>query len=96
MAKHPKSIIFDDAEEVCYLCGKYGHMEVHHIFGGSVRQISDKYGLIVHLCPACHGKLHGKNGSNTKEMLHIIGQQAYEEQIGTREKFIEEFIRSYL
>ena len=94
--KYVKSIIFDDAEEVCYLCGKYGNTEVHHIFGGSVRQTSDKYGLIVHLCPTCHNKLHGKYGDNTKQMLHIIGQQAYEEQIGNRETFIEEFIRSYL
>ena len=92
MAK--KSILSDDQEKICYLCGAYGNMEVHHIFGGSVRQTCDKHGLVVHLCPQCHKRLHD-HGEN-KQLLHEIGQQAYEDQIGTREQFIEEFIRSYL
>ena len=89
-----KSILSDDEEKICYLCGKYGDMELHHIFGGSVRQTADKHGLVVHLCPSCHKRLHD-HGEN-KQLLHEIGQQAYEDQIGTREQFIEEFIRSYL
>ena len=89
-----RSILPDDEEKICYLCGSYGNMEVHHIFGGSVRQTCDKHRLIVHLCPMCHKRLHD-HGEN-KQLLHQIGQQAYEDFIGTREQFIEEFIRSYL
>lgn len=91
-----KSIISDDVEDICYLCGRMGRMQVHHIFGGPVRKTSDKYGIIVHLCLECHDRLHGKHGDEVKQYLHRIGQRVYEEQIGTREKFIEEFIRSYL
>ncbi|MBR3636099.1 MAG: phosphoenolpyruvate carboxykinase [Lachnospiraceae bacterium] len=93
-SRSSSSVITDDMENICYLCGCYGNTEVHHIFGGSVRQISDKYGLVVHLCPMCHKKLH--DHGEGKQYLHEIGQQVYEEQIGTREQFIQEFIRSYL
>ena len=71
-------------------------MQEHHIFGGSVRHSSDKDKLIVHLCQGCHDQLHGKNGNDLKQYLHRVGQKAYEDQIGTREEFIERFIRSYL
>ena len=94
MAKKVKSIIDDDIENVCYLCGRYGHMDVHHIFGGPVRDTSDRHGLVVHLCPSCHKELH--DHSVGKQFLHELGQKVYEEQIGTREEFIQEFIRSYL
>lgn len=94
MAKKNKSIIPDDNENICYLCGAYGHMEEHHIFGGSVRDTCDKHHLTVHLCMMCHKKLHD-HGEN-KQLLHQIGQQVYEEQIGTREEFIRDYIRSYL
>ena len=93
--KHPiLSLIEEDEENVCFLCGQYGHMEVHHIFGGSVRETCDKHKLIVHLCPMCHKRLHD-HGDN-KQLLHEIGQQVYEDKIGTRQEFIQEFIRSYL
>ena len=91
-----KSILTDDKEDACYLCGTESEfLDVHHIFGGSVRKTSDKYGLIVHLCRDCHRFLHDKGGS-MMYYLHKKGQMAYEEQIGSRQQFIEEFIRSYL
>lgn len=89
-----KSIISDDVEHVCYLCGCYGQMDTHHIFGGPCRSASDKRKLVVHLCHKCHMDLHD-HGTN-KQLLHEIGQRTYEEQIGTRDEFIQEFIRSYL
>ena len=95
LAKKVKSIISDDDEMVCYLCGcESNHLDVHHIFGGSVHGPCDKRGLVVHLCRKCHRNLHDDNVGES--YLHEIGQQAYEEQIGTREEFIKEFIRSYL
>lgn len=91
-----KSIIPDDVENICYLCKRYGdHLDVHHIFEGTGRRkASDRHNLIVHLCRSCHSRLHDKNEG--MDYLHRIGQQAYEEQIGTKEEFIKEFIRSYL
>ena len=29
----------------CWLCGRWGWLEEHHIFGGANRKKSEKYGL---------------------------------------------------
>ena len=90
-----KSIIEDDDRDRCFLCGSYGPTDEHHIFGGPVRKTSDRLGLVVHICRDCHRDLHDRGGKSM-DYLHTIGQRAYEEQIGTREQFIKDFIRSYL
>lgn len=69
--------------------------EEQHIFGGPCRKASDRYGLVVHLCVDCHRRIHDKGGPEM-QYLHELGQRIYEEQIGTRRQFREEFIRSYL
>lgn len=95
--KQNKSIFEGDSVDRCYICGAYGRMDEHHVFGGPCRKISDRYGLVVHLCRSCHSLIHDSvNGSNTKLYLHQRGQMIYEEQIGSRQDFIREFIRSYL
>ncbi len=91
---HKKSLVADDVEHICYLCGGTAVHE-HHIFGGPCRKASDRHRLVVHLCLACHMKVHDKGGPEM-QYLHRIGQQAYEEHIGSRQQFIAEFIRSYL
>lgn len=91
-----KSIISNDKEDICFWCGRWGSMHTHHIFGGPDRKVSDRYRLVVHLCIFCHDKVHGKDGELMMETLHRIGQETYEEQIGTREQFMSEFRRSYL
>lgn len=91
------SIIDDDEYNICYLCGRYGeHLDVHHVFGGSCRQTSDRLHIVVRLCRKCHDHIHGKNGAENMENLHRIGQQAYEAKLGNRTAFIKNFIRSYL
>ena len=90
-----KSIIPGDELETCFLCGCYGFLDEHHIFGGPCRKASDKRGLVVHLCRDCHRYIHDKGGESMK-YLHTVGQMVYESKIGTREQFREEFIRSYL
>ena len=89
------SIIDGDTSSQCFLCGCYGHLDVHHIFGGPCRSASDRHGLIVHLCRDCHRYIHDKGGA-TMNYLHTKGQMTYEEKIGSREEFRKEFIRSYL
>ena len=93
-----KSIIPNDYENICYICGAVGYTEEHHIFGSvACRHKSEKLGLKVHLCRKCHGHLHDSpEGYAIKDFLHKVGQRVYERQIGDREQFIEEFIRSYL
>lgn len=54
-----QSIIQKDKTK-CFLCGKNGcgdRLEEHHIFGGSNRKKSEKYGLKVYLCGNEHHRL---------------------------------------
>ena len=90
------SLLTNDMTDKCFLCGHYGVIHKHHIFGASRRNTSEKYGLYVHLCVGCHTYIHGKYGKEMMQYLHELGQKVYEEQIGSREQFIKEFNRSYL
>lgn len=41
----------------CEICG--GHScHTHHVFPGSLRRFSEKYGLTMRLCPRCHDLIH--------------------------------------
>lgn len=91
-----KSILADDSLDRCFVCGRYGRMEEHHLFGGSCRRKSDSLGLVVHLCRYCHAEVHDSKDHSLMGYLHHRGQTVYEEKIGTREEFIKDFIRSYL
>ena len=100
-----KSIIPGDKEKVCYICSSKYAVEEHHIFGGSDRQVAEKYGLKVHLCyDHHHGTYgcHGREGKGIQQALHHIGQQTIEElwkkqgEPDPRDRFIREFRKSYL
>ena len=83
----------------CYICGRYGNMERHHIFEGTAnRKCSDKYKIIVYLCPECHreGKTAVHKNQEALRALKRIGQRAFEEQEGDRKKFIKVFGKNYL
>lgn len=88
----------------CALCGKPGTyldpLDKHHIFGGSNRRNSEKYGLVVPLHhKECHifGKQAVHNCRETMDKLHQMGQKlAMEQQGWTVEEFREIFGRSYL
>lgn len=95
-----QSRIEDDVDNICYLCGRYRQygesLHLHHIFEGTGRRyVSDEHKLFVHLCSSCHRKIHD-TCCPEKQYLHELGQKVYEEQIGTREEFIKDYIRSYL
>lgn len=90
-------------EKRCFLCGRNGAddpLERHHIFGGSYRKKSEKYGLVVYLCGnRCHrngpGAVH-RNGDRMR-LLRRHGQlKAMREQGWTAADFIREFGKSYL
>jgi hypothetical protein len=88
----------------CFLCGcngsVYGHrIERHHIFGAANRKLSEKYGLVVDLCHACHNEPPYGAHHNAEAMLylHQYGQKkAMQENNWTIEQFVEVFGKNYL
>ena len=84
----------------CYVCGRYGYVERHHILGGRNRKKCDRYPLlIVPLCTEHHrgtNGVHGKNGHELDCMLKREAQIIFERNYGTREEFIRLFGRNYL
>ena len=84
----------------CFLCGKWGMLERHHIFGGANRKKSEKFGLVVDLCGIeCHreGKKAAHRCKETMDKLHQYGQKKYmREQNANKDEFRKEFGRNYL
>lgn len=87
----------------CFLCERSetsaNRLEVHHIFGASNRKLSEKYGLTVTLCHACHNEPPDGAHYNAKVMqyLHEYGQRkAMFENNWTEDEFREIFGKNYL
>lgn len=92
------SILFSE-RGVCFLCGRHMHTEVHHLFGGAMRKKSEKLGLKIHLCHACHNE--PPNGAHhckdTMDYLHKCGQKAAMQHYGwSIEDFRREFYKNHL
>lgn len=81
----------------CFICGRTDWVEMHHIYGGSRRKKSDKYGLVVPLCKWHHTEPpHGAHASKaTATLLKMYGQHKFEET-HTRAEFMREFGKNYL
>lgn len=84
----------------CFLCGRWGLLEEHHIFGGANRKLSEKYGLKVGLCGiSCHreGPEAAHRCAETAQMLHEYGQKKFmNEQGATIDEFRAVFGKNYL
>lgn len=87
----------------CFLCGRNGSIDPldrHHLFGGSNRKKSEKYGLVVDLChSSCHifGQKAVHNNAETMQKLHEYGQRkAMEENGWTIDDFRREFGKNYI
>ncbi len=84
----------------CWLCGRWGWLEEHHIFGGSNRKKSEKYNLKVGLCgDTCHrnGREAAHQSAATALHLHQYGQKKFmTEQGATVEEFRALFGKNYL
>lgn len=98
-AKKIKSVL--QKEKVCYICGTTRNLEGHHVFSGSAnRKRSDKRGLVVWLCDVDHriGKSSVHNNPNGPVDLYLktTAQRHYEEHIGSREQFRQEFGKSFI
>lgn len=93
-----KSIIQKNNNE-CYMCGSEQWLEEHHIFEGSNRKISEKYGLKVKLCHFCHNEPPRGVHFNKTNMLILKkqGQLAFMEYYKkSKEEFIKIFGKSYI
>lgn len=92
-----KSVLQEVKE--CYVCQTTSNLHDHHVlFGTSNRKKSEKYGLKVWLC-AYHHNMSNEGVHFNKILdraLKLKAQAYYEENIGTREQFRQEFGKSYL
>lgn len=78
------------------MCKAIDGLQVHHIYPGAKRQMSDKYGATVALCHRHHT---GKEGVHFNKSFDTYLKEAYQhkfEETHTREQFISIFGRSYL
>ncbi len=83
-------------EKQCLICKTTIGLHEHHVFDGSRRKASDKYGLTVWLCAKHHT---GDEGVHQNEKLNLQlkrkVQAAFEKKYG-HERFMEIFHKSYL
>ncbi len=96
MAKRLKSVLTDDMEH-CMFTGA-APVERHHVYGGSNRKNSEKYGFIAPLRPDLHpnGVFAGQGAKVVDMELKQRCQRYFEEHHGTRKDFISIFGKSYL
>lgn len=91
--------ILDTRRGECFLCGKQGQTELHHIFPGANRDLSTQYGLTVYLCHSCHNE--PPNGAHinywTRRALQRTAQLEAMKRYGwTETDFTKIFGRNYL
>ena len=79
---------------MCFICGRYGQTEEHHIFRGKNRKRADTDGLVVHLCHWCHNEPpKGVHFCKIRDIrLKQIGQRAWMAHYG---KTVDDFIKAY-
>ena len=66
-------------ERYCYLSGRSGPLEKHHVLNGPCRDFAEENGLWVYITPEWHRKLHGTgDGVQIQKRLKTIAQLTYE------------------
>lgn len=84
----------------CIFCGTPTEEEHHLIFGNGKRKLADEDGLKVPCCRKHHtgGKVSERIHDNpmAEKLSKMMGQLAYEANIGTREEFRKRYGVSYL
>ena len=93
-----RSIIQDNAHH-CFMCGSHRWLEWHHVFGGALRDKSDRLGLVVRLCHYCHNEppngVH-QNRERRKKLQAYAQKKAMAAFDWSVEDFIREFYKNYL
>lgn len=85
-------------EKKCYITGATANLHSHHIFGGGLRKLSEKYGLKVWLRADWHNMSNYGVHFNRELDLQLkkIAQAKWEEKYGTRQEFRNIFGKSWL
>lgn len=94
----PKSKSILSNKKKCFVCGKTGMLDVHHIYGGRNRSVSDANGFWVYLCRWCHtGGGHSIHNDPEHRLDNELKQacQTVYERTHTREEFMELVGRNY-
>ena len=100
LAKRLHSVLTDNMD-CCIITGSYD-VERHHIFHHTHKEriLCEKYGFIAPLRRDLHqdGKdsVHQKPNGELDYTLKEMCQFYYEQHIGTREEFMQEFGKNYL
>lgn len=93
-----KSVLQDD-ETHCYLCGRSGQLEQHHIYPAALRNKSTRWGCTVMLCHNCHNEppngvhFNREVADKLKADCQIACMDAYH---WTKEEFVANFYKNYL
>lgn len=83
----------------CFVCHSQRFLETHHVFYGTAnRKISDRLGLVIWCCPACHRGPAGVHHNHDLDMkIKRISEKAFMEHYGkTEDEFRQVFGKSYL
>ena len=93
-----ESIIQKDSSK-CFICHSRAWLEWHHIFGGALRDKSERLGLKVRLCHYCHNEpprgVH-QNRYIRRKLQALAQKRAMEHYGWDSERFIKEFYKNYL
>lgn len=93
-----KSILQKD-DTKCFICGSRRWLEWHHVFGGALRDKSERLGLKVRLCHFCHNEPPNGVHQNKEIRLKL---QAFAQKKAMKyygwsvEDFRSKFYKSYL
>lgn len=78
----------------CEICHKYDYLECHHVFAGTRRSKSERYGAKAYVCHACHMDIHAQ----PRKYVWLKAnwqRRVCEEQGWTTDEFIEIFGKNY-
>lgn len=79
----------------CEICGAVTECEAHHVFAGTARQISDKYGAIVYCCRACHDRIHARP-AEFKWLQDRTQRKVMEREEWDLDEWMQHFFKNYL
>ena len=83
----------------CFICGAPRGLEWHHVYGGAMRDKSEKYGLKVRLCHYCHNEPPNGVHQNRRirmQLQELAQKKAMEHYGWSVEDFRKEFYKSYV
>lgn len=90
--------VFTEDMDHCYFTGT-APVERHHIWGGSNRKNSEKYGFVIPLRPDLHpngARADRRYAKDIDTRLKRMAQEYFEAHYGTREEFRGIFGKSWL